>query len=78
MIENLSLFYESIKKAVGGAASVDALSDEALAALLTSSLTVDAFVGIIDPLRPDVPDSVKAELLAVTPQTYTGRCFVPK
>jgi adenylosuccinate lyase len=26
----------------------------------------------------DVPDSVKAELLVITPQTYTGRCFVPK
>ena len=55
MIENLSLFYESIKKAVGGAASVDALSDEALAALLTSSLTVDAFVGIIDPCARTCP-----------------------
>ena len=73
MIDNLSLFYESIKKAVGGAASVDALSDEALAALLTSSLTVDAFVGIIDPLRPDVPDSVKvAQHAGVKVRMVTG------
>ena len=54
----------------GGA---DALSDEALAALLTSSLTVDAFVGIIDPLRPDVPDSVKvAQHAGVKVRMVTG------
>ena len=34
------------------------LSEEDLDELCTSGLAVDAFVGIIDPLRPDVPHSV--------------------
>jgi len=34
------------------------LSEEQLDDLCTSGLAVDAFVGIIDPLRPDVPHSV--------------------
>jgi len=49
------------------------MSDAQLDALVTSGLTVDAFVGIIDPLRPDVPASVKiAQSAGVKVRMVTG------
>ena len=64
----------SLQKALNGkAATIEELSDEDLAAVLNSDLTVDAFVGIIDPLRPDVPASVRvAQNAGVKVRMVTG------
>jgi magnesium-transporting ATPase (P-type) len=49
------------------------LTEEQLDALVVSGLTVDAFVGIIDPLRPDVPESVRiAQAAGVKVRMVTG------
>ena len=54
-------------------ADVKALTDEEVDALCTAGLSVDAYVGIIDPLRPDVPTSVSiAQAAGVKVRMVTG------
>ena len=51
----------------------DALTEEDMDALCAHDLVVDAFVGIIDPLRPDVPHSVAvAQKAGVKVRMVTG------
>ena len=50
----------------------NSLSEEELDSICTSGLCVDSFVGIIDPLRPDVPHSVAvAQAAGVKVNKYT-------
>ena len=54
-------------------AAPGAMTDEDIDALCTSGLCVDAYVGIIDPLRPDVPASVStAQAAGVKVRMVTG------
>jgi len=52
---------------------LNAMSDEDIDALCTSDLVIDAYVGIIDPLRADVPASVAtAQAAGVKVRMVTG------
>ena len=54
-------------------AAPGAMTDEDIDALCTGGLCIDAYVGIIDPLRPDVPASVStAQAAGVKVRMVTG------
>lgn len=54
-------------------AAPGAMTDEDIDALCTAGLCIDAYVGIIDPLRPDVPASVStAQAAGVKVRMVTG------